>query len=114
MTTPSPDKEVSPPARKSTPQSISGYTPSSVRAHREGGFTPGEGEFPFQICADLVTDEIKEAEKWERDDQIKVLPPDDYCCSQAYLPVEGESGIPSRYQSHPASGAKGHWIKVLG
>ena len=60
---PSPIKSSSPAPRK--PPSYAGLN-SVVCAFREGGFVPGEDGMSFELCAELVTDEINDIKTWTK------------------------------------------------
>ena len=60
---PSPVKTPSPPPR--IPTSYAGLN-SVVCAFKEGGFTPGKDGMTFELCAELVHDEVQDIKGWTK------------------------------------------------
>ena len=111
MSPPSPVRAPSPPPAPIKPKYLG--LRSIICAFREGGFTPGEGEFPFQLCADLLADEIKTVQKWNREEQVRFLP----MIIAALKLIYPSDDQPNKWESRPfsksPSGAAKYWIKVL-
>ena len=111
MSPPSPVKAPSPPLAPVKPKYLG--LRSIICAYKEGGFTPGEGEFPYQLCADFLADEIESAQGWSREEQIRFLPMIIAALKLIY-PSDDE---PNKWETRPfsksPSGATKYWIKVL-
>lgn len=84
---------------------------SIVCAYREGGFHPGVGNMTFGICVELIEDEIKKVDAWDRT-QTKELQPAVISALKLIYPKRG-----SRWEQHECarspSAAKKYWRKVL-